>query len=148
MLDFDFTILADASIWIRIIVALICGFAIGWEREAKHKAAGLRTTMLICLGATLYMLAGELIAKHGTTALDPTRIAGQVVTGIGFLGAGVIIHRGMSIHGLTTAATVWASAAIGVLIGAGYPLLAMGVSAIIVLVLLCTERLEKRIFKE
>lgn len=101
---------------LRMLVALICGAFIGFERQWHHKNAGLRTNTLVAIGAAIYVLISvQLTAEDG----DVTRIIGQVVTGIGFLGAGVILHRGVDVQGLTTAATIWCSSAIGCLAGAG-----------------------------
>jgi putative Mg2+ transporter-C (MgtC) family protein len=102
---------------IRVLVALIAGMAIGFERQWHHKSAGLRTTTLVSLGAALYVLLSIIITQ---TSGDVTRIIGQIVTGIGFLCAGVIFKEGLSIHGLTTAATIWCSSAVGCLAAAGY----------------------------
>ena len=102
---------------IRIVVALVAGFLIGFERSWHHKSAGLRTIMLVTVGSALYVtLSVNLTLVQG----DVTRIIGQVVTGIGFLGAGIIFKEGINVRGLTTAATVWCSSAIGCLAGAGY----------------------------
>lgn len=102
---------------IRVFVALVAGMLIGFERQWHHKAAGLRTTTLVALGSSLYVLLSIIITqKNG----DSTRIIGQVVTGIGFLCAGVIFKEGISVHGLTTAVTIWCSSAIGCLAAAGY----------------------------
>ena len=90
---------------------------IGFERQWQHKSAGLRTNTLVAVGATLFVLLSVNITRSNG---DVTRIIGQVVTGIGFLGAGIIFKEGINIHGLTTAATVWCSAAAGCLAGAGY----------------------------
>src|SRR3990170_2055526 len=99
-----------------LVVAVLLGGAVGLERELRGKAAGLRTNILICLGATLFThLSIHLAGPSG----DPGRIAAQVVTGIGFLGAGTILHTRGAIAGLTSAATIWLVAAIGVAIGAG-----------------------------
>ncbi len=102
---------------VLVLVSVICGLIIGQEREAKAKPAGLRTVTLICVGSTIFTLGSMLI--KGPTG-DPGRIAAQIVTGIGFLGAGAIIRERGTIVGLTTGATIWATAAIGLLIGAGY----------------------------
>jgi len=102
---------------VLVLVSVICGLVIGQEREAKDKPAGLRTVTLICVGSTIFTLGSLLI--RGPTG-DPGRIAAQIVTGIGFLGAGAIIRDRGTIVGLTTGATIWATAAIGLLIGAGY----------------------------
>lgn len=127
----DFTRLNELwfSVGFKVVLAIFCGGLIGWERQGKHKPAGLRTNMLICLGACLYTLLSIMIgADHfkevGGIQADPARIAAQIVTGIGFLGGGMIIQSGGSISGLTSAATVWVVAAIGVGIGAGYPVMA------------------------
>ena len=100
----------------RIAVAVISGMVIGLERQWHHKQAGLGTNTLVALGAAIYVLISlQLTTESG----DLTRIIGQVVVGVGFLGAGVIMHRVLDIQGLTTAATIWCSSAIGCLAGAG-----------------------------
>jgi putative Mg2+ transporter-C (MgtC) family protein len=102
--------------------AILCGSLIGIERERRGKAAGFRTNTLICIGSTLYMLVSDFVIQQlGISGVDPTRIAAQVVTGIGFLGAGTIIQARGTIMGLTTAAGIWVVAAIGLIIGAGFP---------------------------
>lgn len=128
---------------VRCGVAALCGGLIGIERELKNKPAGFRTNILICLGASMYMSVGLLI-PNGT--VDPTRIAAQVVTGIGFLGAGCIIQAGGHVRGLTTAATIWVVAAIGIVSGAGYPILALIASLIVILTLAVLQRVEERLF--
>ncbi|MFH1861866.1 MAG: MgtC/SapB family protein, partial [bacterium] len=103
----------------RVLVSLICGSVIGAEREWARKAAGLRTMILICMGSNLYMLVSQLAAITAGFPFDITRIASQVVTGVGFIGAGaIIVDRGRTI-GVTTAASIWVVAAIGLIIGAG-----------------------------
>ena len=99
---------------IKLLTALLFGSAIGLEREVSDKAAGLRTNVLICVGACLFTVLS--INSHG----DPARIAAQLVSGIGFLGAGAIMHEGDRVTGLTTAATIWAVAAIGMAVGYGH----------------------------
>jgi len=135
---------------IEILAAIICGGLIGLERGLHHKSAGLRTNILICMGAVLYMIISEILTSNtsGGVSGDLTRIAGQVVTGIGFIGAGVIIHHGSDVSGLTTAATIWVVAAIGLIIGAGYPLLGMLVTAIVLLMLTSMHTLEKQLVKK
>ncbi|MBI4238218.1 MAG: MgtC/SapB family protein [Deltaproteobacteria bacterium] len=120
--------------WItKIAVAVLCGAIIGIERQLRRKAAGMRTNVMICLGAALYVLAAELIAlRDGTAHMDPSRLAGQVVVGMGFIGAGSIIQSRGRIQGLTSAATMWVVAAIGVLIGLGFPLLGLIVTVLVV----------------
>ena len=102
----------------RAAVALVLGAAVGLERQWRQRMAGLRTNALVSLGAALFELFAVLLTgQHG---VDPTRIAAYVVSGIGFLGAGVILRDGVSVRGINTAATIWCSAAVGVLAGAGY----------------------------
>ena len=98
---------------LKIILSTVMGFAIGYERERSGKLVGIRTISLICLGSTLFCLMSPQIFG------DNSRIVAQIVSGIGFLGAGIIFKNGDEIHGLTTAATIWVSAAIGALIGMG-----------------------------
>jgi putative Mg2+ transporter-C (MgtC) family protein len=126
---------------IRCGVAAVCGGLIGIERELKDKPAGFRTNILICLGASIYMAIGLLVPAD---QVDPTRIAAQVVTGIGFLGAGCIIQSGQHIRGLTTAATIWVVAAIGIVSGAGYPVLAFIASLMVIITLGALRRVESR----
>ena len=126
---------------VRCGVAAICGGLIGIERELKEKPAGFRTNILICLGSSIYMSIGLLLPDDD---VDPTRIAAQVVTGIGFLGAGCIIQAGQQIRGLTTAATIWVVAAIGIVSGAGYPVLALTASVMVIITLAALQTVEKR----
>jgi putative Mg2+ transporter-C (MgtC) family protein len=132
---------------IRCGIAAVCGAMIGLERELKQKPAGFRTNILICVGAAMYMAIGLLLMqRQGTSGLDPTRIAAQVVSGIGFLGAGCIIQQSGHISGLTTAATIWVVAAIGLIAGAGFPMLAF-ISALLVLATLTVlGPIEQRLF--
>jgi putative Mg2+ transporter-C (MgtC) family protein len=101
---------------LRLALAAALGGAIGLEREFRHRPAGLRTNMLIALGSALFSI---LSVELGAGAGSPDRIAAQVVTGIGFLGAGAILRSGENVHGLTTAATIWVNAAIGMAAGLG-----------------------------
>jgi putative Mg2+ transporter-C (MgtC) family protein len=102
---------------LRVLVALLAGFIIGFERQWHHKSAGLRTNTLVAVGSAFYVLLSIMIIHPNG---DITRVIGQVVTGIGFLCAGVIFREGISVHGLTTAVTIWCSSAIGCLAAAGY----------------------------
>ncbi len=114
------------DVLLRIAVAAALTGAIGMERELRERAAGLRTHMLVGVGSALFTIVsayawGDFVfSRQGGTVLDPTRIAAQIVTGIGFLGAGAIIRQGLSVRGLTTAAGLWVVAAIGMAVGAGY----------------------------
>jgi putative Mg2+ transporter-C (MgtC) family protein len=130
---------------VRCGVAAVCGAIIGLERELKDKPAGFRTNILICLGASMYMAVGLLIVNDGPAATgDPARIAAQVVTGIGFLGAGCIIQERGRVRGLTTAATIWVVAAIGIVAGAGFPVLALLAAAMVLVTLVALGAMERR----
>ena len=104
---------------IRILAATVAGAAVGIERQTNNKSAGLRTHTLVAVGAAIYALVSLRLLEESTTG-DPSRVVGQIVTGIGFLGAGVILHRGPNVQGLTTAATIWSSAALGCLAAFGF----------------------------
>lgn len=109
----------EGVIILRLFLATLIGGLIGAEREAQNQAAGLRTQILVCVGSALLMMTSiEIFRRYG--AGDPGRIAAQVVSGIGFLGAGTIMVRGITIKGLTTAASLWVNAAIGLALGMGY----------------------------
>lgn len=125
--------------WIRVGVAIVCGGIIGLERQLRGKPAGIRTCILICLGTQFFVLLGSSFPEQG----DPTRVLGQVVTGIGFLGAGVILTREGLIQGVTSAAVIWLLAAIGAMIGLGHVLAALAISGVTVGVLVGVELLEK-----
>lgn len=104
---------------LSLLIALGLGAAIGLERELSDKAAGLRTNILICVGSCLFTILSREVA-HGVPGADITRLAAQIITGIGFLGAGAIMREGEHVTGLTTAATIWVVSAIGVAVGFGY----------------------------
>ena len=123
---------------IRMGVAFVCGALIGWERERSDKPAGLRTHVLICVGASIYAISGLLVG------LDPTRVASQVASGVGFIGAGTILRDKDNVVGLTTAATVWLSAAIGVLAGLGYPIMAVFAAVLTLTTLTVLSRIPVR----
>jgi putative Mg2+ transporter-C (MgtC) family protein len=111
---------------LRLVLAAVLGGAIGVERELREREAGLRTHMLVSVGSALFTIVSAygfhafLSSGQSVVRADPTRIAAQIVTGIGFLGAGAIIRQGFSVRGLTTAATLWVVAAVGLAAGAGY----------------------------
>ena len=130
---------------VRSGAAALCGALIGLERERKGKPAGFRTNILICLGASMYMSVGLLLVNEGgQSGSDPARIAAQVVTGIGFIGAGAILQQRGRVIGLTTAATIWVVAAIGIIAGAGFPILAFIASAMVLVTLIVLGALEDR----
>lgn len=111
-----------SEIILRLTLACVLGGIIGYERQARHKTAGIRTNLLVCLGSCLIMLLSlEIYARvEGKTNADPARLAAQVVSGIGFLGAGAIMKEGLTVIGLTTAACLWVVSGIGLAVGMGY----------------------------
>jgi putative Mg2+ transporter-C (MgtC) family protein len=136
------TPLSDTELIQRLLLATAIGGLIGAERELRRKSAGFRTNILIGLGAAVFTISGMTLA---TDASDPTRIAAQIVTGIGFLGAGTILHNRDGVHGLTTAAIVWVNAALGVAAGGGQYRLAIAGGAITLAVLLVLGPIEAAI---
>ncbi len=135
---------------IRILISFILGMLIGIEREAHHQPAGMRTHILICIGSTVAMLISIFIPQTFTNFQngDPGRIAAQVVSGIGFLGAGAILKFGTDVKGLTTAASIWAMAAIGLAIGAGMFVIAIIGVVVVLFALTIMDIFEKKVFKE
>lgn len=126
-------ILSEATMLISIIISVILGFTIGYERKYRAKEAGIRTHTIVCFGSALMML----VSKYAFTDVldyDPTRIAAQIVSGVGFLGSGIIMYRKNQVHGLTTAAGVWSTAGIGMAAGAQMYTIAIGSTLILVLV--------------
>jgi putative Mg2+ transporter-C (MgtC) family protein len=144
--------LSWGEVLLRVALAGVLGGAIGAERELRERGAGLRTHMLVAIGAALF----TLVSAYGWTdfrfstpqgiVFDPTRIAAQIVTGIGFLGAGAIIRQGLSIRGLTTAATLWVVAAIGLAAGAGYYSAAVITTVLVLVALWPLRTLAYRLF--
>jgi len=126
---------------INIVLAIVLGAAIGLEREISGKAAGLRTNILICLGAAVFTIISKQMAAGQQDSL--TRIAAQIVTGVGFLGAGAIIVDRGGVHGLTTAATIWLVASIGMACGAGFYKLAIISTFFAIAVLIGLAKLAK-----
>ena len=129
----------------KIIVASICGLIIGWEREVKNKVAGIRTHIIVCVGACLFTSTGFILGSE--YHIDPTRVIGQIVTGIGFLGAGVIFKHEDKVSGVTSAAFIWLISAMGVLVGMGflYSSLIFTIGLLVILILL--QNLENKIKK-
>ena len=135
---------------LKLLLATLLGGAIGFEREIAGKPAGLRTNILICVGAALFTHLSISIAQIGFTPDgrpygDTTRIAAQIVSGIGFLGAGAILHAHGAVVGLTTAATIWVVAAVGAAIGAGAYVEGVGTSVLIILVLVGLRPVERNL---
>jgi len=134
----------NTEIFVRLAVATILGAVIGFEREKHGRPAGLRTHILVALGSCLIMLI-SIYGFPGVTARDPARLAAQVVSGIGFLGAGTILRDGTSIRGLTTAASLWVVAGIGLASGTGFYLGAVVTTVIAFLVLVFLDDLERKL---
>lgn len=136
---------------VRLLVAAILGSIVGAERERLTWAAGLRTHMLVCVGACLFMIVSAFgfsdILSTPNVILDPSRVAAQVVSGIGFLGAGSILLRGEMVRGLTTAASIWAVAAIGLAVGGGLYVEAVAATIVILIILAGIKPLEDRFQK-
>jgi putative Mg2+ transporter-C (MgtC) family protein len=134
---------------LRLAVAAIIGGAIGFERETLDKSAGLRTHMLVSLGAALFMVASILLVHEfengpAVSRVDPTRIASTIVTGVGFLGGGIIFRNEGGVRGLTTAAGLWVAAAIGMAVGAGFYITAAGGGMLTLVILTLLRRVEHK----
>lgn len=140
--------LKPEQIIVRLLAAMLLGAVIGTEREFTHRPAGMRTHMLVALGACAVMITGQMIFCQyyplGATP-DPARLAAQVIAGVGFLGAGTILRDGASIKGLTTAASVWTVACLGVAVGAGLYIVAGVGVALMMVTLVFFERLQAKL---
>jgi putative Mg2+ transporter-C (MgtC) family protein len=141
-------VITNIEILTRLLMAALLGSVIGFERERLNWAAGLRTHMLVCVGASLMMLVSAFgfadVLGNKNVVLDPSRVAAQVVSGIGFLGAGSILLRGEVVRGLTTAASLWSVAGVGLAVGGGMYTAAVGATAIILIILAGVKPLERR----
>ncbi len=139
----------------KLFIAAILGGFIGWEREKRGRPAGLRTHLLLCVGVTLMMLVSEHIFVHyqvyksdSVLRIDPARIAAQVVTGVGFLGAGTIMRFRASVRGLTTAASLWVVSGIGLAVGSGFILPAVFTTIIAIITLIFLPKVEGEMEKD
>lgn len=131
-----------------MLVAGVLGGLVGLDRELSDQPAGLRTHVLVSLGAALFTLSGAVVAAgSGVGQVDPTRVAAQVVTGIGFLGAGAIIRQGVNVRGITTAAGLWVTAAIGTAVGLGFWAGALATTFAAVFALIGLKRLERHLLR-
>ena len=143
--------IAPEQIILRLLIATILGAAVGLERERLEWAAGLRTHALVCVGAALFMIVSAFgfadALGSSDVVLDPSRVAAQVVSGIGFIGAGTIIFRREIVRGLTTAASIWAVAAIGLAVGGGMYLAALIATILALVILAVVKPIEWRVFK-
>jgi putative Mg2+ transporter-C (MgtC) family protein len=144
-------LITNSEIIIRLLLAAVLGGIVGWERQRREGFAGLRTHMLVCLGSALVMIISAFgfsdIIGHPQIVLDPSRMAAQVISGIGFLGAGsILVLRQQVVRGLTTAAGIWTVAAVGLAVGGGLYLAATITTVIIVVILAIIKPLERRFF--
>lgn len=137
----------ETEMLLRLLLATVFGGAIGYVRELTKKAAGLRTHTLVCLGSAVFTLVSICMVR-GMPGGDPTRIAASVVTGIGFIGAGTIFQTGGSVRGLTTAASIWVCAAIGLAVGAGLYELATVTTVLALIVIQLLQIVEKKYLRE
>jgi putative Mg2+ transporter-C (MgtC) family protein len=139
--------ISEPVILLRVLLAAALGALVGWQREIHHQPAGLRTHIILVVGAALCMtLSIDVALQFRATALngDPGRIAAQIVSGIGFLGAGAIIREGFTVKGLTTATSLWTMAVVGMTVGLGYYLTSVVVTLLIFVVLTVLNSVEKR----
>jgi putative Mg2+ transporter-C (MgtC) family protein len=128
-----------------LVIALLLGLVLGIEREFRGHPAGIKTMGLISLGACMFTALG-LLPEFGTR-VDPTRIAAQIVTGVGFLGAGSILRMGGDVHGLTTAASIWVAASLGMAVGYGYYAIAIFTTFLVIVMLVAIRPVEMRFFR-
>jgi putative Mg2+ transporter-C (MgtC) family protein len=142
--------ISNTEIIIRIASAIICGALVGWERESREKSAGLRTHIFVSMGAALAMIVSSFgfadALEKGSAVLDPSRIAAQVVSGIGFLGAGVIWFTRNKVRGLDTAAGIWATSGVGLAAGSGMYIPAYVVTGAVLLMNISLKPIEQRLF--
>jgi putative Mg2+ transporter-C (MgtC) family protein len=146
----DEEMLSDSQIILRLVLAALLSGLIGFEREIHGRAAGFRTHILVSVGATLLTMTSIYIAEiyQGIAQADPSRIAAQIVTGVGFLGAGTILRFRASIRGLTTAASLWTVAGVGLAIGCGFYQGAMVTTVIVLVALLFFSYLERKMVRK
>ena len=136
--------ISEEELFLRLVLSCILGGIIGYERQSRRKSAGLRTNVLVCLGACLIMILSQALYENveGRTNADPARLAAQVVSGIGFLGAGAIMKEGLTVTGLTTAACLWVVAGVGLAVGSGFYSGALMTTALVFVTLGSLSRLD------
>lgn len=150
-LNSQFSVLQELDFFIRILAACFCGACIGFERSRRLKEAGIRTHVIVCCAAALLMIVSKYgfadltdaggAVFNGTRGADPARVAAQVVSGISFLGAGVIFKHGSTVKGLTTAAGIWATAGIGLAIGAGMFVVGIFTTVLVAVLQICMHHM-------
>jgi putative Mg2+ transporter-C (MgtC) family protein len=135
----------ELEILARLLLAVLLGGFIGYEREHTNRPAGFRTHILVCAGAALVMVTSEyMVRKYSIAAVDPARLGAQVISGIGFLGAGTIIRDGVNVRGLTTAASLWAVSCVGLAVGSGFYLGAVVATILVFITLISLKKAERR----
>ena len=141
---------SEWELFLRLALSCVLGGIIGYERQSRRKSAGLRTNVLVCLGSCLIMVLSEALYFHveGRTNADPARLAAQVVSGIGFLGAGAIMKEGLTVTGLTTAASLWVVSGVGLAVGVGYYSGALFTTALIFATLGTFSRIDEWVMHE
>jgi len=132
---------------LRLFLAVVLGGIIGIERETSRKPAGLRTNILICVSSAMMIIVAELFSGKNGGGQEVTRVAAGVITGVGFLGAGAIIQARGTVHGLTTASVIWAVAGLGLAVGAGYYLISIVFTVMVVLILVLLRKIEQILLK-
>lgn len=144
--------LSILSIFFRFLLATCCGAVIGYERSKSHHSAGLRTHIIVCIGATSVMILNQYLSAFFNINADPARLGAQVISGIGFLGAGTIVitghQRGQRVKGLTTAAGLWASACMGLVIGSGFYEAAVIMCVFLICVIVGLNRIDDKYLKD
>lgn len=142
--------ISEGEILLRLGIAAVLGALVGYERERHSQPAGLRTHIILLIGSTLAMILSINLAAQFRQFVpngDPARLAAQVISGIGFLGAGAIIHSGTNVRGLTTATSLWSMAVIGLAVGSGYYLVAVAATVLLLVVLIVLDIFEKRFIR-
>jgi putative Mg2+ transporter-C (MgtC) family protein len=137
-------VISDSEIVLRLVISALLGMVVGYERERKDQPAGLRTHMVLAIGSALAMTVSINLSLQYHSNADPARLAAQVVSGVGFLGAGAILRYGISIKGLTTAASLWTVAMVGLAVGAGYYVGGISAMLLVILTLTVLNIVEKR----
>lgn len=140
-------IFQNSDFFIRLLVAMALGMAIGIERFIHHKTAGMRTYALVSMGSALFVIISQVVALNSFITFDPTRMAAQIITGIGFLGAGLIIMQDSKLSGLTTASGLWVAAGIGMAVGFGFYSIAIVTTLMTIFVFAVLYVVEERIRK-
>lgn len=139
-------IFQNSDFFIRILIAMVLGMTIGIERFIHHKTAGMRTYALVSMGSALFVVISQIVAMNSLVTFDPTRMAAQIITGIGFLGAGLIIMQDNKLSGLTTASGLWVAAGIGMAVGFGFYSIAIMTTLLTIFVFAILSVVERRMW--